>query len=199
MCDGCYGLAPGSSRVETKQMESIDANRMTAMTVTMCVHTVHTITSEHWRQRWAPLFCRTRRGNWQQRKLRMRTNRRRWRRMNEMEEEKENTQSLKQKHRFGLSHNSHRRNEKFDHINFDILLMNFLTVFVALRCLGLGSDIEAAAADAVLSLPAASHHCHTYLSCVHSALPFSLPLSSFSLLSFWQLGISFRFSEHLHH
>lgn len=43
-------------------------------------------------------------------------------------ERTENTQSLKQKHTVSvLSHNSHRRNEKLDHINFDILLMNFLT------------------------------------------------------------------------
>lgn len=47
-----------------------------------CVYTAHTITSEHWRQRWAPLFCRIHRGNWQHRKIGTRANRRRWRRMN---------------------------------------------------------------------------------------------------------------------
>lgn len=55
----------------------------------------------------------------------------------------------------------------------------------------------ASAAAAALSLHR-SHRCHMYL-CVAFFVSAFLPLSLFTPSLHWQLGISFRFSEHLHH
>lgn len=114
------------------------------------------------------------------------------------EEAERNTQSLKQKHRFGLSHNSHRRNEKFDHINSDILLMNFLTVCI--RCVAFSWPrpllvlllllLLLCLCSLLAPLPYVSVAFHPLLLCL--SLSLFAPLYPFASLTTWNFVSFFR-------